>query len=441
MDFHGGTPRLYFKSLARYSFRKFRSRILSLKLFTFSLKVLERFVFRKATVILRDSFINKDLTIKAVSVPFAQQATYEVQTSKHPQEDAHDIQVFALYLPQYHPLKVNDEAWGEGFTEWTNVSSARPLFEGHSQPILPGRLGFYDLRHKSVIREQVLLAKSSGLVGFVVFIYWFGDYAIMDEPLVNIKEVCEEENFKFVFEWANEPWTRNWDGLDSEVILPQARLLTPQSAEGLVEHFGSFLMSPAYLKKDNSPVFFVYNPSFFNSGSREILEEAFVQKLRVTPFLIGMQTFETTHDQILDLGYHDSAEYFPHNFGKYSSHVHVKKFPWTVSVSVQDYRSCVDKVISSTTRNGIPSCFPSWDNSPRRKFAGSNVFINSDPAYFAKWLENSLDRAMERQKSGLSNLVLINAWNEWAEGTVLEPTRSSGYSYLNVVSSVIYEAD
>lgn len=440
MNFHGGTPRLYIKSLVRYVLGKFRNKVLTFELFTILLKILEKIIFRKASGVLRDSFINKDLVIKAIPAPFSKQIKYEAESTKHGVKRIHDVEVFALYLPQFHPLKVNDEAWGEGFTEWTNVSSARPLFEGHSQPVLPGRLGFYDLRHKSVIREQILLAKSAGIRGFVIFIYWFGDYAIMDQPLQSIMEVCQEEDFKFVFEWANEPWTRNWDGLNSEIILPQSPLVSQQVADGLVKHYGDFMKSEAYLKKDNAPVFFIYNPSFFQSGSREALENAFLEGLGIKPYLIGMQTFETTHDQIIEMGYRDSAEYFPHNFRNYSSYVHVKKHPWTISVSVQDYRGCVNKVISSQTRKGIPSCFPSWDNSPRRKFSGSNVFINSDPAFFAKWLENSIDRAIERNESGLLNLVLINAWNEWAEGTVLEPTRNSGYSYLNAVSSVIFEA-
>jgi hypothetical protein len=435
VNFNGGTPKLYFRSLVSYSIRSLKRKVLKSKTISLSFKLLEKFIFRPASKVLLKSGSDRQI-IKASFWAYSHhQADYEeskIQEIKFPNQNL----VFALYLPQFQPLQINDRIWGEGFTEWTNVATSRPLFHGHEQPIIPGKLGFYDLRNRETIREQIKMAKNAGLTGFIVMIYWFEDHSVMAESLKDIAEVCSEEEFYFIFEWANEPWTMKWDGLDKNVIENQPKNFSLQSAWKLTANISDFLKHPFYFKTEGRPVFFVYNPGYFENDAVKILRDAF-SEFKLDVYMIGMQTFGLNSPSILKLGYDETAEYFPHNMTSYTVPAHRKLLPATLDVSIESYPDSVRNVTNSMIRSGIPSCFPSWDNSPRRKYQGSNVFVDCSSEFFAVWFEDCINRSLDRSKSGSLNMVIVNAWNEWGEGAVLEPSRNSGYAYLNALNRVL----
>jgi len=405
------------------------------KALSYLLKIFEKLLFRPSSRILLKSKSSLDISQTMFDVSLNHQANYEALDFA-PILERSSVTIFALYLPQFQPLKINDDNWGEGFSEWTNLATSRPLFDGHIQPIVPGKLGFYDLRNRQTIREQIVLAKRAGLNGFIVMIYWFEDHSVMAESLDTIAEICGEEKFYFAFEWANEPWTKRWDGWDSHIILKQNKILTYEGTAKLAMSVSHFLKNPYYLRFKAKPVFFIYNPGYFENDAVSILKRAF-DTVDIEIYLVGMQTFNWRSEDILSLGYDESCEYFPHNMGAYTEPAKRKLLPFTIDVSIESYPATVRNITSSIERQGIPSCFPAWDNSPRRKIQGSNVFVDCSASDFGIWLEDSIDRSLNRKKAGLLDMVVINAWNEWGEGAVLEPSRNSGYAYLNTVNRIL----
>jgi len=435
MNFNGGQPVLYLKTLLRFSNRLLKRNLVKSRVASYLLKIFEKLLLRPAARILLKSNTNSQISHTEFTAYLNHQASFE-NLNFEPFKSPPSISIFALYLPQFQPIKINDDNWGEGFSEWTNLAGSRPLFNGHVQPIIPGKLGFYDLRNRETIREQIKLAKLAGLSGFIVMIYWFEDHSVMAESLTDIAEICNDEKFYFVFEWANEPWTKRWDGLESNVILKQNKTLSYESATKLAFSVSNFLRMPYYFKFRDRPLFFIYNPGYFKNDAVSILRDAF-DSCDIDVFAIGMQTFNLDSENILALGYDESCEYFPHNMDSYTVAAHRKLLPLTIDVAIESYPATVKNVTGSITRNGIPSCFPSWDNSPRRKFQGSNVYVDCYASDFGNWLEDSINRSLDREKVGLLGLVVINAWNEWGEGAVLEPSRNSGYAYLNTLNRVV----
>jgi len=435
VNLNGGTLKLYLKSLTSYAIRTLTRIILRSRAITLFFKLFEKLLFLPASRVLVKIGFNGKLIKTSVWAHSHHQADYEeskIQKIKFPNQ----YSIFALYLPQFQPLEINNQNWGEGFSEWTNVATSRPLFYGHEQPIIPGKLGFYDLRNRETIREQIRMAKNAGLAGFIVMIYWFEDCSIMDESLKDIAELCGEEEFYFIFEWANEPWTMKWDGLEKNVIIDQPKNLSAESASKFISSISGFLKHPFYFRFKERPLFFIYNPGYFENNAVNILRVAFDSSL-LDVYLVGMQTFGLDSLSILKLGYDETSEYFPHNMDSYTVAAQRKLLPATLDVNIESYPESVRNITNSINRSGIPSCFPSWDNSPRRKYQGSNVFVDCSSDLFAVWFEDCLNRSLDRAKSGALKMVIVNAWNEWGEGAVLEPSRNSGYAYLNSLNRVL----
>ncbi len=366
------------------------------------------------------------------------------------------LRPIAIYLPQFHPIPENDEWWGKGFTEWTNVTKAKPLFFGHNQPHFPADLGFYDLRLEEARIAQEALAKENGIFGFCYYHYWFNGKRILREPL-DRKLRNPKEDLPFMICWANENWTRVWDGSENEILLEQK--YSEEDDKEHIYHLLDYLKDPRYMKVDGKNIIAIYksellpNPRATINIWREIALMEGIELLfcRMDAHgKVGENFLESGFDKSIDFqpfGYH-SQEFkrFKSNRrnsfitravtkikGIYLSEEKLNNF-LSLRDGVFEYEEYVDFYMKQTP---LPdSCFPcvtpSWDNSARKK---NNFFIlkNSTPAIFGKWIQHIRENRKEE------TLLFINAWNEWAEGNHLEPCQRFGTQYLEQVKKATFD--
>ena len=346
--------------------------------------------------------------------------------------------VIAFYLPQFHPIKENNEWWGEGFTEWTNVTKAAPQFLGQYQPHLPSDLGFYDLRLTEIMLQQIDLAQHYGIHGFCFYYYWFSGRRILEKPLsnyINDKAI----NFPFCVCWANENWTRRWDGLDNDVLLSQQHSFEGDSK--FIEDVFEIISHPSYIKVDGKPFLLIYRPAVIPQINSlvEVWRE-YCRKNGLGEITLGMiQAFNEFDPTIY--GFDVAVEFPPHN-----GYFDLEPINNTLEImnldyqgTVVDYRDAIEQsTISPSLKHDYPwirGCFPSWDNEARKPGAGYS-FINNDREGFKKWFKQCVDYSEENPVGG-DSFVFVNAWNEWAEGAHLEPDRKNGHMFLNVIAEVI----
>lgn len=340
---------------------------------------------------------------------------------------ADNVRCVAFYLPQFHPIPENDAAWGEGFTEWTNVRRALPRFEGHAQPRLPGDLGEYDLRDPGVLRAQAELARAHGVDAFCFYHYWFGGLEPLAAPL-RAWLASPSIDLAFCLCWANESWTRRWDGRDRDVILEQKHGADDDLA--WIAAIAPYLRDPRYLRVDGRPLLLIYRPSLLpdphgsaarwrrwcaDNGIGEI-HLACVQSLdRAGPDAYGF----------------DSAVAFPPNDARARdlSGQQIAIDP-NGPGEVRDWRDVASGHLNSPepSYRRFPAVNAGWDNEPRRAGRG-RAFIHAAPRRYRDWLAVTL-RAERARAAGSDGLVFINAWNEWAEGAVLEPDARLGHAWL-----------
>jgi len=357
--------------------------------------------------------------------------------------------LIAFYLPQFHPIPENDEWWGKGFTEWTNVRKAKPLFEGHYQPHVPADLGYYDLRSPETRKAQAELAKSYGIEGFCYWHYWFNGKRLLETPFNEVLE-SGELDFPFCLAWANEDWTRTWDGRSSEI-------LQKQDYGGEADdtaHFQWLLKAFAdqrYISVDGKPLFLIYRPADLPDASstaslwRKLAADAGLPGL----FLVAIRTcFDSTESNWVERGFDAELVFQPsfqklfHDYELGKLDVSVLRLPRASDQDVAEVAGQDDEQdVVISYNDAWPSmagavadqdnCFscvlPSWDNSPRRRKA---VFIlkDSSPEAYGKWLKLEIERTSERAPD--RRIVFINAWNEWGEGNYLEPDEGFGRGYL-----------
>ena len=343
--------------------------------------------------------------------------------------------IVAFYLPQFHPIPENDTWWGKGFTEWTNVVRGRPLFEGHYQPHLPGDLGFYDLRVREAQRQQVDLARSYGIAGFCFYVYWFAGRRLLETPLDAFVE-DETVDFPFCICWANESWTRTWDGLEREVLIAQRH--SADDDLQFIESAMRYLRHPNYIRIDGCPLLIVYRPGLLPDPYRTA--ERWRRWCREHGLgeihLAYTQSFERVDPE--KIGF-DSAIEFPPNLSSAPSKEHeVANLAGGFTGSIYDW-----SVFPETSRNyAQPDCRlfrtvnPGWDNTARRGSAAT-VFVNASPGGYRQWLANAIRDTRKRFPNPDHRLIFVNAWNEWAEGAHLEPDRKHGFAYLEATRSAI----
>ena len=356
------------------------------------------------------------------------------------------IKAIAFYLPQYHPIPENDKWWGKGFTEWTNVTKAKPLFPGHYQPHLPADLGFYDLRLPEVRQAQAELAREYGIYGFCYYHYWFNGKRLLERPFNEVLKT-EKPDFPFCLCWANENWTRAWDGQEKHTLIKQNYCEEDdrQHIRWLVKAF----RDPRYIRIEGKPLFLVYrankipNPLVTTSIWRDEARKLGVGEL----FLCRVESFPDEHDDPTQLGFDAAVEFQPDQLGRGTPLRQGK--PWrlarTLGLSnkayrenrIYDYSSFVAKMLQKKEPPYLRfRCVtPFWDNTARRQ---NNALIlkNSTPEMYENWLRSIFE--LTQKKSG-EQLVFINAWNEWAEGNHLEPCQNWGHAYLEATRRVVMD--
>lgn len=328
--------------------------------------------------------------------------------------------LIAFHLPQFHPIPENDEWWGRGFTEWTNVTKSQPLFPGHDQPRLPADMGYYDLRVPEVRAKQAQLASASGIEAFCYWHYWFEGKRLLGRPIDEILK-SGEPDFPFCFAWANETWSRRWLGEEKEILIKQT--YSPADDRAHAEWLSEAFADRRYLRVNGRPLFLIYNPGGLPNARQtcDTLRTVCEQRGLPAPYLCGINA----HIQIdcRELGFDDNVDFEPQ----------LGVVPGLLSdgLKVVDYADG-RKAMTGRKRNYPlhPCIFVGWDNTPRR---GNNgiVFIDSSPELFADGLRRHIESVQEKPFD--ERLVFINAWNEWAEGNYLEPDRTNGRAYLDAV--------
>ncbi|OWV83274.1 hypothetical protein ATY79_14960 [Rhizobium sp. R693] len=339
------------------------------------------------------------------------------------------VRLIAFYLPQFHSIKENDEWWGEGFTEWTNVKPALPQFAGHYQPHLPDELGYYSLLDASVQRRQIELAKLYGVGGFCFYYYWFGGKRLLEQPIENYL-ADESLNFPFCLCWANENWSRRWDGKDSQILIAQNH--SPEDDLAVAADLARYVRDERYIRINGKPLIVVYRPSLLPSAKetsdrwRNWFREHGIGEI----YLAYTQSFETVDPE--KYGFDAAIEFPPNNSGPPIITDRVKKkhrdfdgivYDWSVLPErAKKYRDVGYRLFRSVC--------PSWDNTARRKSKGA-IFVNSTPDAYQGWLEDAVSETCRTIDSVDERIVFVNAWNEWAEGAHLEPDQKYGYAWLD----------
>jgi lipopolysaccharide biosynthesis protein len=360
------------------------------------------------------------------------------ETVRPPPSVASNVHIIAYYLPQFHPIPENDSWWGAGFTEWTNVTRAQPLFEGHRQPRLPADLGFYDLRLQEVRDAQAELARRYGLAAFCYYYYWFNGRRVLQRPLDEVL-ASGQPDFPFLICWANEPWTRNWDGLGRDVLLPQT--YDTNWATRFAEDIAPLLRDKRYFCLDRRPMLLIYrigNIPEAGDAMRQ-LRAALSQRGLPEVHLAAAWVWFPEDDELpadpSALGLDAYFEFPPHMLLSQPARPLPSGLTDKFEGDVYDYDRTVTTTLATLDEKLAGRrhrcVMVGWDNTARTG-ERAHIFHGATPANFRRWLRGTV--AHERRQAG-ERVVFINAWNEWAEGTYLEPDREFGRGWLEAVAS------
>lgn len=352
---------------------------------------------------------------------------------------AHDnIRAIAFYLPQFHPIPENDEWWGKGFTEWRNVAKAKPLFPGHYQPHIPADLGFYDLRLSEAREAQAALAQEYGIHGFCYYHYWFNGRRILERPFNEVL-ASGKPDFPFCLCWANENWTKVWDGGDKHVLLEQR--YGDEDDLALIESLIPVFCDPRYIRINGKPLFLVYRTELLPDPARtaKIWREAARQAGIGELYLARVENFVSGIDPH-SIGFDAAVEFAPDgvNMGKPkfrgTFHELLAKVGFLPKAYLENrvvnYNAVADGMLNRPEPEfkRFRCVTPMWDNSARRK-KNARIVAGSSPEKYENWLKQIVNRTSKRL-DGDERIVFINAWNEWAEGCHLEPDLKWGHAYL-----------
>jgi len=349
-----------------------------------------------------------------------------------------EVKILSYYLPQFHPIPENDAWHGEGFTEWTKVRGATPLFRGHYQQHIPhSDIGYYLLDSPDVLRTQAEMMKKAGVYGQVFYHYWFDGRLILEQPAKMLLDAPDIE-MPFCFCWANENWTRRWDGNESEVLLAQR--YSDSDARAFINYLIPFFRDTRYIRVEDRPVLFVYRPSSIPDieGYLKIWKEECISHGIAAPYVVAVLTRGATNPA--DFGMDAGVERVLHDWtagGAPEIKGSVSPFgPINGSIlSYEDVARFYSAQTGSKDFTYFRSIIPMWDNTARY---GSEAYVvhGSTPDVFQDWLEK-LVRYTKDTLPVDRRFLLINAWNEWAEGAHLEPDSRYGYSYLNSVGRAL----
>jgi hypothetical protein len=351
--------------------------------------------------------------------------------------------VIAIYLPQFHPIKENDKWWGAGFTEWTNVSKSKPRFPGHYQPRIPADLGFYDLRLSASREFQAELAAQYGISGFCYYHYWFNGKVLLEKPITDVLTL-RKPDFPFMLCWANENWSRTWEGLDKEILIKQEYSEEDDLAH--IKYLIPYFKDPRYIRVDGKPVFSIYNSADIKNIERTI--EIWQKEAKKNNMEIYFCRFEgkgTVGEKYMKNSFDAAIEFQP-DFSLLKRKMLLSKIVNRLSENLLKkktipYFMSYKKLVLMSIKRGqpnykrFPCVTPSFDNSSRKR--DSLIFYGSTPVLFKKWFMHVYSKFIPFSND--ENFVFINAWNEWAEGNHLEPDLKFGRQYLEAIKEVIDE--
>jgi lipopolysaccharide biosynthesis protein/ubiquinone/menaquinone biosynthesis C-methylase UbiE len=342
----------------------------------------------------------------------------------------------AFYLPQFHPFAENDVWWGKGFTEWTNVGRAKPHFPDHYQPHCPIHLGYYDLRITEVMEEQAALAQAYGISGFAYYFYWFAGKVLMQQPLQQML-ANKKVDIPFCMIWANENWTRRWDGQENDVLISQKHSL--KDSADLLAYLRPFLEDPRYIKINGKPLFVIYRSDIIPDMKKTL--SAWRIQARSFGFsdlyIVCAQTFGQSDPR--KFGFDAAMQFPPHGIKSDTVATEIDRLDPAFAGSIYNYDEVATNAVQQKNENYkvLPTSMLSWDNTARKKKL-STVFANFTVGRYAQWLSSNLERvAKDVRLSGDEKIVFVNAWNEWAEGTHLEPDQKHGFGYLAATRAVM----
>ena len=351
------------------------------------------------------------------------------------------MKVLAYNLPAFHRIPENDEWWGEGFTEWDNVRRGRPLYKGHVQPMIPLNGYYYDLSKKEDVINQARLAKKYGLGGFVYYHYWFNGKLLLEKP-VEIYRDSKEVDFDYCLCWANEQWARTWDGKDGQILMPQT-FGGQNDWEKHLQYFLSFFTDSRYIKRGNKPMLFVYSTSripcfddMFGYWNTRIKEYGF-DGIYLVEFI---STVNPNASSIYSEAVTEFEPMYTNRFGISN----LKKVYRGICKKLKileflDYDKIWKAIIAKDRIYGgreiIQSAFTQWDNTPRKGKSGL-VLKGGSPEKFEKYFRQLVNH---ERKDASTEYMVVNAWNEWGEGPVLEPSEQYGLKYLEGLQRIIKE--
>lgn len=352
----------------------------------------------------------------------------------------------AFYLPQFHPTVENNAWWGKGFTEWTSTVQAKPNFPGHSQPQLPGDLGFYDLRLPQTMGDQWALAQNAGIDAFCVYHYWFSGKRVLQAPIDNLMDTPDIP-FNFYLCWANESWRRNWDGLSGEILLDQK--YEHGFEQKLAADAARYMADTRYMRVDGTrPRFVIYRPDDMPdpvanvARLRAAWRDLGIGEVELGAVLFHIEGENPVADDLFDFW----VEMPPH--GLVGSKDYLFGGPDGNKLGmdpragfeglIYDYAAVAKNSLTKSYTKQLPAntitgIMPSWDNTARRG-AKAHIAYGANPLIFNTWLEQLCQHRLETSYRGE---LFVNAWNEWAEKAVLEPSQQYGLTYLNVLKDRI----
>jgi hypothetical protein len=356
--------------------------------------------------------------------------------------------LIAFYLPQYHPIPENDKWWGKGFTEWTNVAKATPMFSGHYQPRVPADLGFYDLRVPEVRMAQAEMAHEYGIEGFCYWHYWFSGKRLLERPFAEVLK-SGEPNFSFCLAWANQSWTGIWHGAPDRILIEQ----TYPGVQDYEAHFYELLDSftdERYIKIEGKPLFVVYKPQglpepkLFTDIWRELAIKSglkglyFIGNVKDPLWVPEENGFDALVLDSLPIMTRKINTFYNGYKGYNLLNRSLRQLPFKIfhKPTIYSYQDAIKALFTDqeATFGEFPCVIPNWDNTPRSGSKGL-VLHNSSPELFRTHLRGAIARV--GHKSHEKRIIFIKSWNEWAEGNYLEPDLKFGRSYLKVIKDEI----
>ena len=366
--------------------------------------------------------------------------------------NSNKARVIAFYLPQYHPIPENDAVWGKGFTEWTNVAKAKPLFKGHIQPHIPADLGFYDLRLPIIREQQAEMAHDAGIEGFMYWHYWFGNgRMLLERPFEEVLS-SGKPDFPFCLGWANHSWTtKTWHGanglnlhLGTEYIAKMEYL----GKQDYKAHFNYCLPAfkdKRYIRVDDKPLFYIWAPN--DHPEMELFidywqELALQNGLKGIHFVANVNSREGGYKKYINMGfsavnYNTMSDALTQAAGSTFIRRLKTLFSWYIPgviLNKYDYTKVVNnmKSIYDTDEYCYPTILPGYDRTPRAGRAAV-ILSNPNPKAFKKHVHNTI-KCVENKKDE-HKIIFLKSWNEWAEGNYMEPDLQYGHAFLDMLKS------